>query len=43
MSVSGSTLTITPEAGFTGILYVTATVSNGQLSASRTFQVTVAS
>jgi hypothetical protein len=41
VSLSGSTLTITPYAGFTGVFYVTATVSNGYLSASQTFQVTV--
>jgi hypothetical protein len=43
VSVSGSLLTITPNAGFTGILYVTAIVSDGSLSASRTFKVTVTS
>src|SRR5262249_23080296 len=41
ITVSGSTLTITPGAGFTGVLYVTATVSDGRLSASQAFRVTV--
>ncbi len=41
VSLSGSTLTITPAAGFAGLLAVTATVSNGHLSASQTFQLTV--
>src|SRR5262249_59848457 len=41
VSLSGSTLTITPNAGFTGVLYVTATVSDGYASASQTFQLTV--
>jgi hypothetical protein len=41
VSVSGSTLTITPNSGFTGVLYVTAMVSDGHLSASQTFKVTV--
>jgi hypothetical protein len=41
VSLSGSTLTLTPNAGFTGLLYVTATVSDGSLSASQTFKVTV--
>jgi hypothetical protein len=36
-------LTITPNAGFTGILYVTATVSDGPLSASQAFLLTVTS
>jgi hypothetical protein len=39
--VSGATLTITPNAGFTGVLYVTATVSDGYLSASQSFRLTV--
>ena len=43
VSLSGSTLTITPNAGFTGILYVTATVSDANGSASQTFKVTVTS
>jgi hypothetical protein len=43
VSVSGSTLTITPNPGFTGILYLTAMVSDGSLSASQTFKVTVTS
>ena len=30
-----------PDAGFTGVFYVTATVSDGYLSASQTFRVTV--
>src|SRR5262249_15439174 len=41
VSVSGAQLTITPNAGFTGVLYVTATVSDGHASASQAFQVTV--
>src|SRR5262249_17615301 len=40
VSLSGSTLTITPDAGFSGLLYVTATVSDGA-TASQTFKVTV--
>jgi hypothetical protein len=40
-SISGAQLTITPNAGFTGVLYVTATVTDGQASASQTFTVTV--
>jgi hypothetical protein len=43
VSVSGAQLTITPNADFTGVLYVTAIVSDGRLSASQTFKVTVAS
>jgi hypothetical protein len=43
VTVSGSTLTITPNAGFTGVLYVTAMVSDGHLSASQTFKLTVTS
>src|SRR5205814_7491260 len=43
VSVSGAQLTIAPNAGFTGVLYVTATVSNGSVSASQTFKVAVAS
>jgi hypothetical protein len=34
-------LTITPNAGFTGILYITATVSDGSATASQTFKLTV--
>src|SRR5262249_59691327 len=41
VSLSGSTLTITPDAGFSGLLYVTATVSDGSATASQTFKVTV--
>jgi hypothetical protein len=41
VSVNGAQLTITPSAGFTSVLYVTATVSDGQASASQTFQLTV--
>jgi hypothetical protein len=43
VSVSGSTLTVTPDSGFTGVFYVTASVSNGYFSASQTFKVTVTS
>jgi hypothetical protein len=43
VTVNGSMLTITPNAGFLGVLYVTATVSDGRLSASQTFRVTVTS
>jgi hypothetical protein len=43
VSLSGAVLTITPNAGFTGVLYVTATVSDAHGSASRTFKVTVTS
>jgi len=42
-SVSGATLTITPKAGFMGVLYVTATVTNGHASASQAFKLTVTS
>src|SRR5262249_43790062 len=41
VSVTGSTLTITPNAGFTGLLFVTASVSDGPHSASQAFQLTV--
>jgi streptogramin lyase len=41
VSVVGATLRITPNPGFTGPLFVTATVSDGQRSASRAFQLTV--
>jgi hypothetical protein len=41
VSVRGSTLTITLNAGFTGVLYVTASVSDGQQSASQAFQLIV--
>jgi hypothetical protein len=41
VSVNGSTLTITPTAGFTGLLSVTVTVSDGRRSASQAFQLTV--
>jgi hypothetical protein len=43
VSPSGSTLTITPDSGFTGILYVSASVSDGSNKASQAFTVTVAS
>jgi hypothetical protein len=43
VSLSGSTLTITPNAGFSGVLYVTATVSDGHANASQAFKVTVTS
>jgi hypothetical protein len=43
VSVSGSTLTITPNPGFTGLLFVTVTASDGSLSASQTFKLTVTS
>jgi hypothetical protein len=41
VSVVGSALTITPNPGFTGPLFVTATVSDGRQSASQAFQLTV--
>jgi hypothetical protein len=41
LAVSGASLTISPASGFTGTFYVTATVSDGKVAASRTFQVTV--
>ena len=41
LSISGSTLTIEREAGFIGSLVITVTVSDGQLTDSRTFTVTV--
>src|SRR5262249_8402177 len=41
VSLSGSTLTITPNPGIAGLLFVTATVGDGYLSASRPFQLTV--
>src|SRR5262249_957617 len=43
VSISGSTLTITPNAGFTGVLYVTASVTDGHGSASQPFKVTITS
>jgi hypothetical protein len=43
ISIRGNSLMITPNTGFRGVLYVTATVSNGYLSASQTFKVTVTS
>ena len=43
VSISGSTLTITPNAGFSGLLYVTATVSDGYATASQAFKLTVTS
>jgi hypothetical protein len=43
VSISGPQLTLTPDAGFAGLLYVTATVSDGSLSASQAFTVTVTS
>src|SRR5262249_18548418 len=39
--VVGSRLTITPNPGFSGLLFVTASVSDGQNSASQAFQLTV--
>ena len=41
-SASGSSLTITPSSGFSGVLFVTATASDGSNMASQTFQLTVA-
>ncbi len=41
-STSGSSLTLTPNSGFTGVLFVTATASDGYNTASQTFQLTVA-
>jgi hypothetical protein len=41
LSISGSTLTITPSTGFTGVFYVAATVSDGTTTDSKTFKVTV--
>jgi hypothetical protein len=41
VSISGAQLTITPDAGFVGVLYVTASVTDGQGSASQTFKLTV--
>jgi hypothetical protein len=40
-SMVGKVLTITPPASYTGLIQVTVTVSDGFLSASRTFTVTV--
>jgi predicted outer membrane repeat protein len=41
VSVSGNVLTITPNAGFVGSFYVTATASDGLASDVKTFKVTV--
>ena len=41
-SIVGSSLSILPNSGFTGVLFVTATVSDGYNTASQTFQLTVA-
>jgi hypothetical protein len=41
VSINGAVLTITPNPGFAGLLFVTATVSDGYLSASQAFQLTV--
>jgi RTX calcium-binding nonapeptide repeat (4 copies) len=41
VSLRGSMLTITPNAGFTGPLFATASVSDGPKSASQAFQLTV--
>jgi hypothetical protein len=41
LSLFGSTLTITPNTGFTGVFFVTATVSDGTTTDSKTFKVTV--
>jgi hypothetical protein len=41
VSVNGSTLTINPHDGFSGKLYVTATVSDGVLTDSESFVLTV--
>jgi Ca2+-binding RTX toxin-like protein len=41
VSVSGNQLTLTPEAGFVGRLFVTATASDGTASDVKTFVVTV--
>jgi len=43
LGVSGNELTITPNAGFTGVFYVIAAVTDGHATASRAFQVTVTS
>jgi subtilase family serine protease len=40
-SVSGSQLTVTPSTNFVGLLYVTATASDGVLTDSKTFTITV--
>jgi hypothetical protein len=40
-SLIGNVLTITPPATYTGLIQITVTVSDGFLSASRTFMVTV--
>jgi hypothetical protein len=40
-SVSGNVLTVTPDAGFVGKLYVTATASDGKFSDSKPFTITV--
>ena len=41
LSISGTTLTIDPVAGFSGVLFVTASVSDGVRSDSEEFQLTV--
>jgi len=41
LGIAGSQLTITPNAGFTGVFYVTASDTDGYAIASQTFQVTV--
>jgi hypothetical protein len=41
VSVTGNQLTITPDAGFVGTLTVTATASDGSLSDSKSFTLTV--
>src|SRR5262249_55938219 len=41
VSLSGAQVTITPNSGFAGPLFVTATVSNGYNTASQAFQLTV--
>ena len=41
LSISGTTLTIDPDAGFTGVFGVTVTASDGTLTDTETFGVTV--
>jgi hypothetical protein len=41
LALSGASLSIAPQSGFTGAFSVTATVGDGTATASRTFRVTV--